>query len=354
MVVSIESHNVTPVLGRHNARGWNTTVTGGVGVGATGRREKQNGTTREGHPGQNNSTEATTRPSQVPARDSTRFFTLLLAPTPSSSLLKLSESTRRISAPSSTTSSRRTQSSGAVRRSSTAQNTIVVPISTPAFTMFAVSGRTSSTRQRPTSSTATLSRSIPTLVPQLENSSAVPAAQSASPFPGRNQSKPTLDAAAVVSLLQPAGAQSSAVFITSQPLPPLQTSLTSRIFSTTIQTSSSAPLRLSSIATLPSFLSPTSFVTLTKSQRGKEQASNVPSALSTSEPVSITQTVSTLLASTLLATSMATAPTAPRITLTTANGQSQRGGRLTPLARTLFIVLGALGQYTQPRIVGTI
>jgi hypothetical protein len=355
MVVPIENHNVIPVLDRHSLRGWNATVIVGVGVGETGRQSKENGRTKGGLPGRSNSTEATTRPSRLPAQDPTPFVTLVLAPKSVSSLLRSSESTQRIYTSSPTISSRRTQSSATVQRSITAQNTnLVVPISTPTFTMFAVSGRTSIVLQRSASSTAALSRPIPTPVTPLAQPGIVPAAQDTKPFPGRNQSKPTLDAAAVVSFLQPIVAQSSPVSIASQPLPSLQTNLASTsltsttlastVLSTATQTSSIAPFSLSSIATLSTFSFPTSFITLTKSQLGKEQASNVPSVPSASEPLPGTPSVSTLLASTLLATSTGAVPTAPRITLTAANGQSQRGGRLTPLARNLFIVLGALGQ----------
>jgi hypothetical protein len=365
MVVPIKNPNVISVLDHHSVRGWNTTTTYGSFLGETGRQGTKSGTAREGHTGRSNSTASTARPSpspspsQVHVLEPTQFVTLILASTPLVFPLRLSESTQGLSAPSPITSSRQTPSSEVLQRPSIAQNTSrTTSISTPIFTMFAASGRTYSASQRPASATASLSRSILTSVPQLATPSAVPAAQSAKPFPGRNQPKPTLDAAAVVSLLQPLGAQSSPVFITSQSLPSQQTSLTTtslafRILPSTIQISVSAPFSLSSPATLPSISSPTSFVTLTKSQRGKEQASNVLSALSTSEVVSIPQAVSTLLASTLLipsmtiASSATTSSSAPQITLTAASGQSQRGGRLTPLARILFIVLGALGQSTQ-------
>jgi hypothetical protein len=365
MVVPRKNLNVISVLDHHSVRGWNTTTTYGSFLGETGRQGTKSGTAREGHTGRSNSTVSTARPSPSPSQvhvlEPTQFVTLILASTPLVFPLRLSESTRGISAPSPTTSSRQTPSSGVLQRPSTAQNTsrmTTIPI--PIFTMFAASGRTYSASQRPASAAASLSRSFPTSVPQLATPSAVPAAQSAKPFPGRNQPMPTLDDAAVVSLQQPLGAQSSPVFITSQSLPSQQTSLAFRILPSTTRISVSAPFSLSSLATLPSISSPTSFVTLTKSQRGKEQASNVLSALSTSEAVSITQAVSTLLASTLLVPSMTmassatTASSAPQITLTAASGQSQRGGRLTPLAKNLFIVLGALGQYTQTQSASTI
>jgi hypothetical protein len=213
--------------------------------------------------------------------------------------------------------------------------------SAPAVTIVAVPEQTFKPLQQTTTPTAISSRPISRLVTVPLVATTTPGAKS---LPGKNQSQPILDAIAAASLVQLTGFQSTPAPTTAKSMLDLQANPTSTAVPSAAQSSSLVPFSLSSDPKLAVFPTPTSFITLTRTQGGQEQTSDTPNASSMSQAIFITRSLSTMLSSGILATSVAVVPTAPQITLAAANDQQQRRSRLTPLARTLFIVLGALGE----------
>ncbi|KAH5438127.1 hypothetical protein HBI47_060150 [Parastagonospora nodorum] len=154
----------------------------------------------------------------------------------------------------------------------------------------------------------------------------LPAAAIGRPLPGKNQPRPILDgvAASLTQLVEP------------EPLSTLSWS-----------SSSSSTSTLSSSLTTSSPISTStpisSFATLTRSQPGNGQAPISSVIVSSSQATLVASSLSTTLSSILVVTSVITAPTGQPILNATANAELRQRARLTPLARTLFIIFGALG-----------
>lgn len=142
-----------------------------------------------------------------------------------------------------------------------------------------------------------------------------PVAAIARPLPGKNQPRPILDgvAASLTQLVEP------------EPLSTVSWSSSSSstsTFSSSLTTSSPTP----------------SFATLTRSQQISSDF------VSSSQATLVASALSTTLSSILVVTSVIAAPTGQPILNATANAELRQRARLTPLARTLFIVFGALGK----------
>jgi hypothetical protein len=180
--------------------------------------------------------------------------------------------------------------------------------------------------------------------PKLNSTSilASPAAAIGRPLPGKNQPKPVLDEIAAASLIQFDAPWSSSMLRVS-----------SMEVSSTVPSSSplSVPMSVHSppvVTFRPSssaYCTPTSFATLTRSQPGDEQATMSSQAVLSSQTALVAQSFSTPLSSILAITSAIAIPTGQANLPAIANAEFRQRARLTPLARTLFIVFGALGQF---------
>jgi hypothetical protein len=162
-------------------------------------------------------------------------------------------------------------------------------------------------------------------------------------LPGKNQPKPILDTIAAPSLTELADPQPTSSNGQSSSVLPTSTlsgrsSNATPIIPTSLASFSSTSLSL--LSTIPTPAS--SFVTLTRSQQGKGQAPISTEALSISQA---SQSLSTTLSSLLVVTSIIAVPTGQPNLSATANAELRQRARLTPLARTLFIVFGALGKF---------
>jgi hypothetical protein len=174
---------------------------------------------------------------------------------------------------------------------------------------------------------------LPTTSGSLTNARLSHGAAYARPLPGKNQLIPVLDAVAVASFFQPDEPVSTSMPRTFKTMleaesPPSSSQVSSLEFLGSVSTvwSVSAPLS-------------TSFVTVTRDQQWKEQA---PTSV---ETVQASSTISAALPpSILLPSSLATS-----VVAASANMNLQGASRLTPVARTLFIVFGVLGGYSKPR-----
>lgn len=286
-----------------------------------------------------------TAASPILGQASIRVGTLALVPTTLSSYPDLTKPAQKTSALSpSRRSTQVAQTSLVVQLFKPIQRTnSPLSASAPIVTILAESSRTFIT-----------SRQTPPTVTPLAKPNNAPAAVAARPLPGKNQPKPVWDAAAPAPFMPLSRLESTLASTASQPVSQIRATPSSVSLGIGAQSSSLASFGSLLDTTLTRSPSQASFTTLTKSQQGKEQASIPFSTSPTPKAVSVTRSLSTLLSSALGATSIMIVPTAPPGSLAIANSQFQRASRLTPLARTLFIVLGALGQYFWPEDINMI
>jgi hypothetical protein len=183
---------------------------------------------------------------------------------------------------------------------------------------------------------------LPTTSGSLTNARLSHGAAYARPLPGKNQPIPVLDAVAVASFLQPDEPVPTSMPGIFQIVPGDEYSPSSS------QLSSLQPL--GSISTAWSISAPTStsFVTVTRGQQWKEQAPALVETTQASSTISASLS-SSMLPPSSLATSVvvATSTLLPNVAAS-ANMNLQGASRLTPVARTLFIVFGVLGKYSKP------
>ncbi|KAH7069426.1 hypothetical protein FB567DRAFT_634083 [Paraphoma chrysanthemicola] len=184
-----------------------------------------------------------------------------------------------------------------------------------------------------------------------KNSTSAPLVDPTGLMPGKNQPKPAMDAAAAASFMiinglvpVPTPRGSQIAFTTRSPFAaPISAARSQSVFSTSLTPSSrnfvASIVPSSSISTT----SQTRFVTLTWGQQGKEQAPVTLESYQTSTAVPTTQSSRTIARSSSLVASTVTIQTPAAFSLAAANTFAREGGRLTPLARTLFIVFGVLG-----------
>ena len=186
-----------------------------------------------------------------------------------------------------------------------------------------------------------------------ENSLLSPEAPVATPMPGKNQPKPAMDATAAASFMLANG------FVPESTSEVLQSVLEASILSasqtpfTTFRgnplkpLTSSSPVPATSIGTQVALLSKDSTgsqtVFVTRVEQGKEQAAVSLESSRTPLAIPIAQPSSAVALPSSLVTSTSTLPTAALFSLAAANAPHQDGDRLTPLARTLFIIFGVLG-----------
>jgi hypothetical protein len=221
----------------------------------------------------------------------------------------------------------------------------------PTITILAVSNRTSLSSKGPIASTLPLSANRAagnntgdaiTILPKLsttvlatsvtgaENSTYVrptPAVAFLHPLPGKNQPIPVLDNVAGVPSEYLAGPEPTSMPEASQwfdnQAPSGYSSLP--ISTQAALLSSSYSIMDSPSTSIPS---PSSFITLTKSRQEEQQLSSTAASQSTT-----------------VSASMTAAPTEFVNVSVGADNQLERVSRLTPVARTLFIVLGVLGTW---------
>ncbi|KAH7072706.1 hypothetical protein BKA63DRAFT_48739 [Paraphoma chrysanthemicola] len=186
----------------------------------------------------------------------------------------------------------------------------------------------------------------------LKDSTSTPLMEPTGLMPGKNQPKPAMEAAAAASFMiinglvpVPTPKASQIAFTTQVPFAATSSAARSQsVFSTSLTPSSRN--FIASIVPSSSSISTTSqtrFVTLTWGQQGKEQAPVTLESYQTSIAVPTTQSSRTISRSSSLVASTVTLPTPAAFSLAAANTFAREGGRLTPLARTLFIVFGVLG-----------
>jgi hypothetical protein len=283
--------------------------------------------------------------SPILGQASMRVGTLALVATSSSSYPDLTKPAQKTSALSpSRRSTQVAQASLIVQLFKPIQRTnSTLSASAPIVTILAESYRTFITSRQ----------TSPTVTPLAKPNNA-PGAFAARPLPGKNQPKPVWDAAAPAPFMPLSRLESTLSSTASQPVSQLQATPSSVSLSIGAQPSSLVSFDSVLHTTLTRNPSQTSVITVTKSQKGKEQASIPFSTSPTPKAVSVTRSLSTLLSSALGTTSIMAVPTAPPGSLAIANSQFQRASRLTPLARTLFIVLGALGQYFWPEDINVV
>lgn len=165
------------------------------------------------------------------------------------------------------------------------------------------------------------------------------------PMPGKNQPKPTVDAAAA-SLTTLSDSRSTNVPTSSTPSPTTSTSISTIADVSTISFSVLPTLATSTLSSTESstttsspVLSPVlTFVTITRTAQGKEDAQTstqtVPAPLAVTAPQS--------LSSSFLMSSLVVGSAIPSSLATAVSVEPQSG--LTPLARSLFILFGVLGK----------
>lgn len=239
----------------------------------------------------------------------------------------------------------------------TAKAKLSLATSTPTVTIQAASNQTLASSTWPASTASVGANAQPKLdtgalpginqnAPKLNMTSipSSPAATIARPLPGKNQPKPILDDVAAASLVQFAEPWSSSTFTVSSAVPTTVASSRSTSIPASIQSTPIATL--TSTHGSPSALpTSTSFVTFTKSQQGLVQASISSGTVSASQIALVTTSLSTSWSSILVVTSVIAIPTGQANLPATANAELRQHARLTPLARTLFIVFGALGKF---------
>ncbi|KAI4619570.1 uncharacterized protein J4E87_007460 [Alternaria ethzedia] len=176
-------------------------------------------------------------------------------------------------------------------------------------------------------------------------SSTVPSTTSAmtveKPMPGKNQPKPTMDISAVSFMILSDSRSTAMSTISSSSTVSIATEPSASSFSQpptlVISTSSSTA---SSTTTKPSSLPPVlTFVTVTRTAEAKEDIQPSTQTIMAPQAVTTRQSVS----SGLRTLSLASGSAIPSSLATAVSVEPQHG--LTPLARTLFILFGVLGEY---------
>ncbi|KAI4691373.1 uncharacterized protein J4E84_003666 [Alternaria hordeiaustralica] len=176
-------------------------------------------------------------------------------------------------------------------------------------------------------------------------SSTVPSATSAmtvgKPMPGKNQPKPTMDVSAVSFMILSDSRSTAMSTISSSSTVSIATESSASSFSQppTLVISTSS-LTVSSTTTKPSSLPPVlTFVTVTRTAEAKEDIQPSTQTIMAPQAVTTRQSVS----SGLRTLSLASGSVIPSSLATAVSVEPQHG--LTPLARTLFILFGVLGEY---------
>jgi hypothetical protein len=184
---------------------------------------------------------------------------------------------------------------------------------------------------------------LPTTSVSLTNARLSHGAAYARPLPGKNQPIPVLDAVAVASFLQldePVSTSMPGTFqsVSEAEYPPSSSQL-----------SSLGPL--GSVSTVWPMSAPTStsVVTVTRGQQWKEPALASVETAQAASTISAALSPSILPPSSLATSVVAATSTLPPNVATSANMNLQGASRLTPVARTLFIVFCVLGEYSKSR-----
>ena len=207
-----------------------------------------------------------------------------------------------------------------------------------------------------------MSKNEPKVVPTMEQSATTSLPQTPrptvnKPIPGRNQPQPTMEMTNISSFIilnalrpslvlptpSPDFAQAQVPLISTHTTPIPQVTLIIPVVTPNDLPNSSAQ---SAHSSLPSS-TPTSssFLAVTPQKNTLGQASSTMQTIPTPQAITAAQSLSLLISSTttstLLTSSMDT--TSPRPSVASASQQ----GRMTPLARTLFIVFGVLGKHSK-------
>lgn len=166
------------------------------------------------------------------------------------------------------------------------------------------------------------------------------------PMPGKNQPIPIMDEAAASSfmVLNALPVPTSEASSTAEAVQPQSESTSSTIVSSVEVSTSSITLPSSIISTTTSPIpSSTTFTTVTTSSQLIEQGLVTLESTSAAQSVTAAQLFSAIASVTITTSALASSTASPQATSISADAQQQ--SRLSPLARTLFIIFGVLGKH---------